>query len=490
MPRALETHANPPPELPRSRLRPRNPYPSNIQLQTSPQKLLTVAENERLLRGNLPTELWKEVMRHTTSIEHEFETCGFDGRNYTFEHSESYKAEWLQAFQTRLSLVLVCKTWNSLASEFLYRSILIDHAYSAREFVQRVPRLVKNGMINYVRRVSVYLFNCSKALKLSVLKAIAQFPNLRVLEIKDCDTFTPEARQTHITTLRARFKEWSAFKTLASFPHLQYLQFSFNDLQPVTSRVKLSQLKTLHVESYPPDHRFYEWLDLPALHTLIIGHLYGTDDFPLIQHFLPHIRAFGIDFLMALTGVLRPPNNASAPHLASLICRRPGSMSLQDISHVVPLKSIEEIHVSLEKCLLGLAIRPSDRYGKDDHMWRMFAHMEDETVMQKLSYVYTDLTINTLHVLKPGMKKRLRKWLTIMKNRGVMVMTHIKPSKYASHRYYALEDIWDAEPHWEFWASNDVGGCKWDVLASATGRKKMTWKVSNNGSECQWYGTA
>ena len=118
--------------------------------------------------------------------------------------------------------------------------------------------------------------------------------------------------------------------------------------------------------------------------------------------------------------------------------------------------------------------------------------MEDESMMQKLSYVYTDLTINTLHALQPALKTQLRKWLKIMKKRGVMVMTYIKTSKYASHRYYALEDIWDAEPHWEFWEPNDAvrGNRRWEDLANATGRKEMTWRVTNDGSECQWFGGA
>ena len=258
MQQALETHSKPPPGLPRGRLRPHKTCPSNVELQASPQNFLTVAEKERLLRVNLPTELWKEVVRHAATVEHEFETCGFDGRNYTFEHSASYKAEWYQASRTRLSLVLVCKTWNSLASEFLYRSILIAHASSAREFVRLVLQLVNNGMIKYVRRVSVYPFIGSKALELSLLNAIAQCPNLRVLEIQIHNTFTPKANQIHITTLRAHLKEWSAFEALAFLPHLQYLQISFNNQQSISSRVKLSQLKTLYFESYASTHSFHE----------------------------------------------------------------------------------------------------------------------------------------------------------------------------------------------------------------------------------------
>jgi hypothetical protein len=71
--------------------------------------------------------------------------------------------------------------------------------------------------------------------------------------------------------------------------------------------------------------------------------------------------------------------------------------------------------------------------------------------MQKLSYVYTDLTTNTLRVMKPNLKDQLREWLTSMKKRKVTVMTYIKTSKYADHRYCSLEEAWDAEPHWEFW---------------------------------------
>jgi len=47
----------------------------------------------RLLRLDLPIELWREVMRDATSIEDEFETCRFDGMNYAFDCPASYKAE-------------------------------------------------------------------------------------------------------------------------------------------------------------------------------------------------------------------------------------------------------------------------------------------------------------------------------------------------------------------------------------------------------------
>ena len=488
MPRALETHARPPPEVPRSRLRPRKTCSSNVQLQAPPQKLLTVAEQVRLFRVSLPTELWKEVMRHAASVEHEFETCGFDGKNYTFAHSASYMAEWYRAFQTRLNLILVCKAWNNLASEYLYRSILFTRA-SAPEFVRLVLRLVNNGMFKHVQRVSWYIARGSNAAKSSVLnEAIAQLPNLRVLEIEDYYMFRPEANQTRITTLRATLADWSGFEALASLPHLQHLQLSFYGHLSIGSRVKLSQLKTLHVHSLPPGHLFYEWLDLPALHTLILSYLVVAIQLPLIQQFLPRIRVLGLNQF-----TLQPhPNNPSAPHLTSFICRQPFGANWRNLSLVVPLKSIEEVHLSLEGPMLhrSLAQQPYYRYSIDDHISSMFAHMEDESVMQKLSYVYTDLTINTLHLLKPGLKNPLRKWLTIMKKRGVMVMTYIKTSKYANHRYYFLEDVWDAEPHWEFWEpTGDVDEIrKWDVLAETTGRKEMTWKVNKFGSECQWFG--
>ena len=489
MPRTLGTHAKPLPEPPRSRLRPRRMCPSNIQLQASPQKLLTVAEKERLLRVNLPTELWKEVIRHAVSVEHEFETCGFDGGDYTLEHSASYIAEWFRASQTRLSLVLVCKAWNNLASEYLYRSILITHACSARKFIRLLlRRLVNNGMTKYVRRVSVYPFDGSKALKLSLRNAIAQFPNLRVLEIQTYDMFRLEANQTHITTLRTPLKEWSAFEALASLPHLQYLQVSFSSQQSVGSRVKLSQLKTLYLESYLVNRLFYEQLDLPSLHTLFLNNVSSKIELSLIQRYLPHIRALGLDEF----GVKPRPSNPSAPHLTSFICREPFSAYWQPLSCAISLKSIEEVHLSLEGPMLrrSLAQKPGYRYSMD--LSNMFAHMEDESVMPKLSYVYTDLTINTLRILIPELESQLRKWLTTMKERGVMVMTYIKTSKYASHRYYSLEDIWDAEPHWEFWEPNEsvYENHKWEVLAYVTGRKKMTWKVNNYASECQWFARA
>jgi hypothetical protein len=480
MPRALETRANTPPELPCTRLRPRKTCPS----KAPPQRPLTVAEQERLLRVGLPTELWKEVIRHAASVEHEFETCGFDGKNYTLEYSASYRAEWYQTLLTRLSLVLVCKAWNNLASEFLYRSILISHVCSTRDFVRLVLRLVKSGMIKYVQRVSVLSFYCSNAPESSLLNALAQFPNLRVVEILTFVLFRPEANQTHITTLRAPLKEWSAFEALAFLPHLQYLQCAIHK-QPLTrSRVKLSQLKTLHVESCPTGDLFYEWLDLPTLHTLILGHLYANFQLPLIYHFLPHIRALGfVPFTVQL-----PPNTISALNLKSFICRQPFGTSWQNLSRVIPLKSIEEVHLSLEAPVLD-CLPPHRISNVDYNISSMLAHMEDESVMQKLSYVYTDLTPNTLHVMEPKEKERLWTWLINMKKRKVTVMTYIKTSKYTGHRYFSLEEAWETEPHWEFWSPTGSLGeiHRWDLLAEATGRSNMTWKVSKNGSECQWF---
>ena len=464
--------------------------PRHAQEQVPPQEPLTVAEQERLLRVGLPTELWKEVIRYAASIEHEFETCGFDGKNYTFEHSALYKAEWYHTFQTRLSLVLVCKVWNNLASEFLYRSILISHACSAREFDRLVFQLANNGMIKYVQRVSVYPFNGSDAPQPFHPNAMVRFPNLRVVNIRNYGMFIPEANQIHITTLCAPLEEWSAFEALACLPHLQHLQFTSYHRYPIGSRVKLSQLKTLHVESYPTGSLFYESLDLPALDTLILSYFYGCFQLPLVQHFLPHIRILGFDLFTAPL----PPNYPFAPHLKSFICRQPFRANWQELSRVVPLKLIEEVHLSLEAAVLSSLLGRRYFYHSnfDDHISSMIAHMEDESMMQKLSYVYTDLTPNTLCVMEPRIKDKLRNWLTAMKKREVMVMTYIKTSKYTGHRYCSLEEAWDVEPHWEFWAptgsANDI--CRWDLLAKVTGRNNMTWKVTKDGSKCQWFGGA
>lgn len=486
MPRAIvDTRAKSSSGSPLTRLRPRKTHPTDVQAQAPPRKPLTVAEQERLLRIGLPIEMWKEVIHHAASVEHEFETCGFEGSNYTFDHEASYKAEWYKTFQTRLSLVLVCKSWNNLASEYLYRSILVTHTYPACEFVRFVLRLVNNGMVKHVRRVSVYSFRGSNAPKSSLRNAIAQFPNLRVLDIHTYILFRPEVNQTHITTLCASFKEWSAFETLALLPHLQHLRFSLYGQPAISSKVKLSRLKTLHVGSYRPQCPFYEWLDLPNLLTLILHDFYATRQLPLIQHFLPHIHALGFhSFTVQL-----PPSNPSAPHLTSLICRQPLGMSWRDIPHILPSKAIEEVHLSLEAAMLERSL-PRVRYLSDDHsLASMLLIMSDKVVMPKLSYVYTDLTTNTLRILKGNLKHLLRNWLTSMQKRGVNVITYIKTSRYADHRYCSLEEVWNAEPHWGFWEPSRALDemIKWDLLAIATGRKNMTWRVTKDGSECQWF---
>jgi len=236
----------------------------------------------------LSIELWREVIHHAASIEDEFKTCSFDGRDYTFDCAASYRAEWRQGFRTRLSLILVCKLWSNLASEYLYRSILVTNYHTAQEFVQLVPRLIYNGMIRHVRRVSVH--HTIPALP----PLITQFHNLHVLQVHTYLPFRPEMIQAHITTLYVTFDGWPAFETLASLPHLQYLRFSLVTYVPINSRIKLSQLRTLHVKTYVDFHSFYEWFDVPNLHTLILDYTCTTARLPLIQHFLPHVRALGL----------------------------------------------------------------------------------------------------------------------------------------------------------------------------------------------------
>ena len=292
--------------------------------------------------------------------------------------------------------------------------------------------------------------------------------------------------RTHITTLYSQFRDWSDFETLAFLPHLQYLRFSLYTRMPISSRVKLSQLKTLHVETCPLRHSFYEWLDVPNLHTLILDHTYSTGDFPLIQHFLPHVRTLGFHNL----GARLPLNEHPAPHLRSVICRQPFGTNWRNLPFVAPLRAVEEVHIWLEAAVLRLSIRQPNP--DDNHIASMLAHTVDEEVMQNLSYVYTDLTTNTLRIMKPELKDELHKWLTNMKNRKITVMTYIKTSKYADHRYCALEEVWDAEPHWEFWEPTGYpdGIYKWHLLAEAMGRKNMTRRVTEGCSECQWFGEA
>jgi len=444
-----------------------------------------MAEQACPLRIGLPIELWRKVIRHAASIEHEFETCSFGGRDYTIDWLAAYKAEWHRGFRTRLSLVLVCKLWSNLASEYLYRSILVAGVDRAHAFVQLVPRLVNSGMIRHVRGVSVPpippLYG-PIAMGPSLPDAIAQFHNLHVLHHRYF-VLRPEMNQTHITTLYSQLRDWSDFETLASLPHLQYLRFSLYTRMPISSRVKLSQLKTLRVESYNPCHSFYEWLDVPNLHTLILDDIYSTPHFPLIQHVLPQVRALGFNDLGAQLPLI---NDHSAPHLRSVTCRSPFGANWRNLPLVAPLKAVEEVYIWLEAAVL----RRITRRHYDTHIASMLAHTVDEEVMQKLSYVYTDLTTNTLRIMKPELKDELRVWLTNMKKREITVMTYIKTSKYADHRYCTLEEVWDAEPHWEFWEPTNPQDeiSKWDLLAEATGRKNMTWRVTEDFSECQWFG--
>jgi len=115
------------------------------------------------------------------------------------------------------------------------------------------------------------------------------------------------------------------------------------------------------------------------------------------------------------------------------------------------LRAVEEVYIRLEAAEMRRSLIRSIYY--DNHIETILAHMVDEKVMQNLSSVYTDLTTNTLRIMRSEVKNKLREWLTNMKKRGITVMTYIKRSKWADRRYCTLEEAWDAEPHWEFWES-------------------------------------
>jgi hypothetical protein len=109
----------------------------------------------------------------------------------------------------------------------------------------------------------------------------------------------------------------------------------------------------------PLSFPFYEWLDLPTLHTLILrNHFYATFQLPLIQHFLPHIRVLGLDQFTAQP----PPNNPSAPHLTSIICHQPFGANWRNLPRVIPLKSIKEVHLSLEAVMLQRSLAQQPPY--------------------------------------------------------------------------------------------------------------------------------
>jgi hypothetical protein len=92
----------------------------------------------------------------------------------------------------------------------------------------------------------------------------------------------------------------------------------------------------------------------------------------------------------------------------------------------------------------------------NNHISSMLAHMTDEDLMQQLIYVYIDLTTNSLHIMTPELKDQLREWLAKMKetrSHGDDIHQNIK---YVGHRDCSLKEVWDAEPHWEFWERCDV----------------------------------
>ena len=165
-------------------------------------------------------------------------------------------------------------------------------------------------------------------------------------------------------------------------------------------------------------------------------------------------------------------------------------MSWRNLPRIVPLTAIEEVHLSLEAALLEHCIGFAVPSQLDDHsIAGMLMTMAYMVIMPSLSYVYTDLTTNTLHILKPELKNQLRDWLTSMQKRDVTVITYIKTSRYADHRYCSLEEVWDAEPHWEYWEPSPLLGdvWKWSLLGRAVERDHMSWRVTNYGSVCQWF---
>jgi hypothetical protein len=440
----------------------------------------------------LPLELWREVIREAGSIQDEFVCPTFHSDIAGESPNRLYLVLWNKAFQTRLSLALVSRSWHSIALQYLYSSLVVRHDDLGILFAQMVAKLAVANLARWVQRVT--LLSGVEATKLQ--RTLEYLPNLRFCNIGTsyCPIFNLPLLCRHLTALENLVLCEEMIKALSELPNLQYLRCLVHKIIRMDHPVVFPQLHTLYIVS-SSSRPWIQYLIMPNLRTLRISPKYFSPSVlqNALEALMPTIRAFASDNQWAYAN--SPTVPLSAPCLRELLLQESISALIHVPSHI-SLAKLEIIHLPLEReilqnvipgNLLGVYIQWEQRTMTSFSMALWITR--HRPITPKLHTIYTDLTSNTLTLAGSLIREYLEAWLEELETRNVLVFTRVYDTIWSDAKQIPLGEVLNATPNFEFWPpclSHDEDVDRWERLAYATGRQSMKWKAKNDGVECEW----
>ena len=469
--------------------------PALAQSQSAAQAESSRSGDTKTRDMKLPLELWREVIREAGAIQHEFECPTFYNDMAGESPNELYLVIWNKALRTRLSLALVSRSWHSIASQYLYSSLVATRD-DPGAFVQMVVRLVEANLARWVYRVT--LLGVLETTELQ--RTLEYLPNLRFCDIGTnyYPIFNLPSMCRHLISLENIVLSAEMIKALSAFPNLQYLRCHIHQYIIVDRPVVFPQLHTLYLAS-TSTQPWTQYLITPKLRTLRLNNTYLPSSFfqDVFENILPTIHAFASDNRLVRTNFLASPPTVPlpAPLLRELLIHEPIS-TLMHIPSYISLANVEIIHLPLERELLQ-DIVPKDQFHVSVQ-WEQrtmttlsnaFWVTRHPSITPRLRTVCTDVASNTLTLAGPLVREYLEAWLERLQARGVQVFTRVYETIWSDAKQIPLAQVLDSAPNFEFWPpclilNENID--RWERLAYATGRQLMKWNVKSRGIECEW----
>jgi len=444
----------------------------------------------------LPLELWREVTREAGTIQDEFECPNLHNDMAGTSPNRLCLVLWNKAFQTRLSLALVFRSWHSIALPYLYSSIVVKRDDQGA-FAHIVARLDAANVAGWVQRVTLL----GVLVPTDLQRTLEYLPNLRFCNIGKYyyPIFNLPSLCRHLISLESIVLCPEMVKALSELPNLQYLRCSILKPIRIDCTVVLPQPHTFHII----DSSMQTWtqfLSMPNLRTLRIADksLPASVLQDTLKAHLPTICKFASNIHWVHTGFPTPPRvPLPAPRLRELLINSSVSTLIQVPSHI-SLANLEIIHLPLEREVLQNIV-PKNQF-------EVSVQWEERTmntlsvalwvtrfplITPMLHTICTDLTSNTLTLAGPLIPEYLGAWVEELEARNVQVFARVYETIWSDAKQMPLAQVLNAAPNFTFWPPclphyEDFD--RWERLAYATGRHGMKWKVKSDGIECEWVG--
>ena len=469
--------------------------PSRAQSRSTEEAENSYNDGMRIYDMKLPLELWREVIREAGTIQDEFECPTLHNDMAGESPNRLYLILWNKAFQTRLSLALVSRSWHSIALQYLYSSLVVKRDDNGT-FARKVAMLATANLARWVQRVTLL-----GVLETTELRRTLEYlPNLRFCDIGNnyYPIFNLPSMCCHLISLENVVLCTEMVEALSGLPNLQYLRCIIPKFIRIDRLVILPRLHTLHIvaSSIEPWSQF---LMMPNLRTLRIADQYLPSSVwqAALGAHLPTLHTFASDNQSSFAGFPTPPPAVPlpAPRLRELLIKEPISTLIHIPSHI-SLASLEVIHLPLEREILQ-GIVPKSQFAVSvqweqrtmDTLSMALWVTRYPSITPKLHTVCTDLTSNALTLAGPLVREYLEDWLEVLDARNVQVTTRVYETIWSDAKQMSLARVLNATPNFAFWPPclpHNEDFDRWEKLAYATGRHLMKWKVKSDGIECEW----